>query len=429
MAEMGLDRAPKKRLLPALLGLALVLRLPIFVLDLFHPTRFLTPDSPGHITSALHFHRAFFDSSSELFRLGLIRTPGYPAFIRVVYEVAGQRAWAIILVQIALGVATVGLVYGLAGRLFGLPTAPWASLALAVDPISILLANYVQPEILFTFLLVGGSYIWIRGLQEHNWIFGAAAGIVLGMAVLVRPIGLYLPAILIPASLILYGGAWKRRLAFAFALLLAFSAPVGGWIAHNAQETGVPTLTTVESHNLLYNRAAGAIREDEGISLERARAQLDRELARRVEPQLNEAERSQVATSLAIETLLDHPVGAIKSWTRGAVFLLGGPGRDELLDLLGIRSRTRATSVVLVALEFLVYGLIVAGAIWGVVVLVRERKWPQMTPVVLVIAYFVIISSGANAYSRFRTPLMPFIALLTGYGYHAVLRRFLPAKR
>jgi 4-amino-4-deoxy-L-arabinose transferase-like glycosyltransferase len=377
----------------------------------------------------MNFHQAYFEPSSELFRLGLIRTPGYPALIRMVYAVAGQRPWVIVLVQIAIGVATVGLVYVLAGRLLGPATAPWAALALAVDPISILLVNSVQPEVFFTLLLVGGSYLWVRGFQAGSWGWGAAAGIVFGIAALVRPIGLYLPAILIPLGLILHGGAWKRRLAFAFALLLAFSAPVGSWIAHNAEATGVPTLSTVESINLLYYRAAGALAEDEGISLMEARTRLQQALDQRVGPHLNEAERSQVASSIAVETLLRHPVGAVKSWIRGAVFLLGGPGRDELLRLVGISSRTRATSIALVALEFLVYGMILAGATWGVVALVRERKWRQLTPVLGVIVYFVIISSGPEAYSRFRTPMMPFLALLAGYGYKAVSTRFHPASR
>lgn len=76
--EKESDRMLTKRLLPAIFGLALVLRLPIFVLDLFHPTRFFTPDSQGYISSALNFHRAYFEPNSYFFRLGLIRTPGYP---------------------------------------------------------------------------------------------------------------------------------------------------------------------------------------------------------------------------------------------------------------------------------------------------------------------------------------------------------------
>jgi 4-amino-4-deoxy-L-arabinose transferase-like glycosyltransferase len=422
VAHRELGEEVKPGVVPAILGVAVVLRLPIFILDFFHPSRFFTPDSRGYVTAATNFHQTYFEPTSPLFPLGLLRPPGYPAIIRVVYAVAGDRPWVVILLQIAMGVATVGLVYLLGRRLFGPAVGAWAALALALDPISIILANYVKTEIPFTLLLVGGTLLWVRGLQDHSWGWGATAGIVFGIGVLVRPVSLYLPAVLIPLGLILYGGAWRNRVAFVLAVLLAFSVPVGGWIAHNAEATGVPTLSTAESINLLLHRAAGALAEDRGISVTQARAQLRQELDRRAGPKLNEAERSRVATSLAVRTLLHHPVGAVKTWVRGAFQMFAGPGRDELLVLLGISSHTSGTSVGLVVLEFLIYGLILAGAVWGVRVLVRDRKWTELSLVLAFVFYLVIISSGLNAYSRFRVPVMPFIALLAGCGYQ---QRFL----
>jgi 4-amino-4-deoxy-L-arabinose transferase-like glycosyltransferase len=406
-----------------ILGIALVLRLPIFILDVFHPARFFSFDAHQYVAAATNFHETYFKPASPLFELGLRRTPGYPALIRGVYAIAGDRPWVVILLQIAMGVATVGLVYLLGRRLFGPAVGLWAALALAVDPISIVLANYLQPEIPYTLLLVGGSLLWLRGLQDRSWGWGVAAGIVLGIGALVRPVGLYLPAVLIPVGLILYRDAWKKRLAFVFAVLLAFSIPVGGWIAHNARATGVPTLSTVESINLLYWRAAGALAEGEGISVTQAQAQLERAVAERVRPDMNEAERSQVVSSLAVRTLLDHPVGAVKTWVQGAVLMLAGPGRDELLRLLGISSHAGGVSIALVGLEFLVYGLILAGAVWGVRSLVLGQRWSELILVLAFILYFVVVSSGLNAYSRLRVPAMPFIALLAGCGYHAAISR------
>jgi 4-amino-4-deoxy-L-arabinose transferase-like glycosyltransferase len=429
VAERELGEGAKPELVLTILGIALVLRLPIFILDFFHPDRFFTFDAHGYVTAATNFHQAYFQPDSPLFELGLRRPPGYPGLIRGVYAIAGDRPWVVILLQVAMGVATVGLVYLLGRRLFGPAVGAWAALALAVDPISIVLANYLQPEIPYTLLLVGGSLLWLRGLQDRSWWWGVGAGMVLGLGVLVRPVGLYLPVILIPVSLLLHGGAWRKRLAFVFALLLAFSVPVGGWIAHNARATGVATLSTVESINLLNWRAAGALAEDEGISVTQAQDQLERELAQRVRPDMNEAERSQVAASLAVRTLLRHPVGAVKTWVRGAVAMLVGPGRDELLRLLGISNHAGGTSIALVGLEFLVYGLILAGAVWGVRVLVRDRRWSELALVLAFILYFVIVSSGLNAYSRLRVPAMPFIALLAGCGYNAAIpRRVNPAK-
>lgn len=403
-------------ILPAILGLAFLLRLPLFLLNLGHEERFFTPDSARYVALGTSFEESYFDQTSQLFGFSLLRTPGYPALIRIVYALAGPRPWAVILVQVALGLSIVWLVYLLAARLFGLRAARWAALAFSVDPISIILVSYLQPEVLFTLALVAGTLAWVRGLQERSWGWGLAAGTVFGLAVLVRPIALYLPALLVPAGWFLHGGRWPRRLIFTLSLILAFAAPVGGWVARNVEVTGVPMVSTVESINILFYRAAGAVAEEEGISIDEARARLARLAWQRAGPGLNDAEWARVAGALGVEILLDHPVGAAKTWGKGAVRLLVGPGRDELLRLLGIESRTQLASVLLVGLEVVLYGLVMAGGALGLRQLVKDGRWFELSVLSLFLLYFVVVSSGVEAYSRFRVPMMPFFAVLAGYG-------------
>jgi 4-amino-4-deoxy-L-arabinose transferase-like glycosyltransferase len=406
-------------MLAAILGLALMLRVSLLLFNISSQYRFLTPDSPSYLSVASNLQEAYFDPNSPLFDLGLLRTPGYPAFIKLVSAVADERLWAVILVQVAMGVGTVWLTYLLGLRLFGLLSARLAALSLAVDPISIALASYVQPEVLFTLLLVAGALMWVRGLQERSWVWGVAAGTAFGVSVLVRPVALYLIIVLLPVSWFLHGGARTKRLAFAGSLLLAFAAPAGGWIVHNAQMTGVPILSTTQSVNLLLNGAAGALAEHEELSLAQARAILIRLAEERAGPHLNEAERSRIASSLAVETLLRYPMGTAKTWLKGAARMLLGPGRIELLRLIGVGGG--AWAVVLVGFEFLVLAAILAGGAWGIRVLARERRWWELTVVLVLVLYFLIVSSGAQAYSRFRVPISPFLALLAGWGYASMV--------
>ena len=408
-------------MLVAILGLALMLRVSLLLFNISSQHRFLTPDSPSYLSVASNLQDAYFDPNSPLFDLGLLRPPGYPAFIKLVSAVAGERLWAVILVQVAMGVGTVWLTYLLALQLFGMLSARLAAFALAVDPISIALAGYVQPEVLFTLLLVAGALMWVRGLRQRSWVWGVAAGIAFGVSVLVRPVGLYLLIVLLPVSWFLHDGARTKRLVFTGCLLLAFAAPVGGWILHNAQVTGVPILGTAESVNLLLNGAAGALAEHEELSLAQARARLKRLAEERAGPHLNEAERSRIATSLAVETLLRYPVGMAKTWLKGAARMLLGPGRIELLRLIGVGGG--AWAVVVVGVEFLVLAAILAGGAWGIRVLVRERRWFELTVVLALVLYFLIVSSGAQAYSRFRAPISPFLALLAGWGYASMFAK------
>src|SRR6187455_488476 len=70
---------------------------------------------------------------------------------------------------------------------------------------------------------------------------------------------------------------------------------------------------------------------------------------------------------------------------------------------------------------------VVIGAAMGVIWLALRRVWLPLIPLLLVIAYFVVISAGAEADSRMRIPFFPYLAILFGVG--AVITGSLIAKR
>ncbi|MGH8605295.1 MAG: ArnT family glycosyltransferase, partial [Gammaproteobacteria bacterium] len=175
---------------------------------------------------AHNFAEAFGAGAGELFDLGLKRTPGYPLLIHSVYAIVGVAPSVVVLLQIAFGVATVWLTYLAGLRLFDRQAAWLAALALAVDPISIIMTNYLQPEVFFTSVLVAGSLCWWRGLRERSLWWSAGAGMVLGASTLIRPRALYLPVVLVFVGLILQDSRWPTRLVRSGVFLLAFALPV-----------------------------------------------------------------------------------------------------------------------------------------------------------------------------------------------------------
>jgi hypothetical protein len=413
-----------RRPLPWILLLAVLLRLLLFLAIAPHPDRFYSNDSPSYVDLGMNLAEGFGSQEGELFSLGLFRTPGYPVVIAGGFTLTGDAPWGVILLQIAVGVLTVWVTYVLALRLVRPEAAASAALALAVDPISIILANYLQPETIFTFLLVAGTLLWCKGLQEHSVRWGAGAGALFGIATLVRPVGLYLPIALIPVSLLLYGGQWLRRLVFTLVLVVSFAIPVGGWIARNANVTGVPLLTTADGVSLLYFRAALAVAEDEGIPFQDAQDRLRASFQRQVRPGLNPAQVSRLERSMAIEVLLQRPVASLKTMAEGATLTLIGPGRAELLQLLGDPTPTEISGpvqILLIAAEVAIYGIILIGAVFGCYVVLRTRKYFAAAILLGLIAYFVLATAvGSTGYSRYRVPIMPFIAIMAGAGYSAL---------
>jgi 4-amino-4-deoxy-L-arabinose transferase-like glycosyltransferase len=420
---MGQDTSPtgvegRPQRIAVILALALCLRLGLFLVVAPHPERFFTPDSQGYISLALHFRDAYAGRYADLSNLALVRTPGYPLVINAVYAAAGERPWAVILLQIALSVLTVWLTYVGGLRLFGPRAAWWAAAALAMDPISIIMPSYLQPEVAFTVVLLLGFRCWLGSFGRRAHVRSAGAGVLLGASALVRPISLYLPVFLIPAGWFFHGRR-ARALLISAVLLAAFALPVGGWTAVNYRLAGVPMLSTVQSYSLLFYRAGGALAHDEHLSLREARDRLRTTLNSRVRPSMNRAEISRLRTQLAIETLTEHPVGAWVTFTRGAVVLLAGPGRAELLRLLGAPDplKVAATSHrILVGLELLIQALSLLSAGWGCYALLRARRYFELVTVASFIMYYVVASAGPESYSRFRAPIVPYLALLAGCG-------------
>lgn len=404
---------------------AAVTRVSLFLVADRHPSRFLSPDALQYDRLARNFLDAYVHvRSGSLFDLSLLRTPGYPAFVAAVYAISGRVVAHAIVVEIVLGVATVAITYFLAERLVGRSAATLAAFVLAVDPVSIAMSSNLTTEVLFTFLWVLAALLWARGLQGGSAWWVASAGLVLGAAVLVRPIAAYLPVLLVPLTFVVTRASAGRRALASCALLAAFAVPVGLWLARNATETGVATISTVESVNLLNYRAADALAIDTGVSRDQASLELRSEVAARSAPGANAAEISRVQDSVAFHTLFHHPGGAAKSTVEGFGRVLFGPGRAELLRLVrGYDSpRGAADDALLVVSAGLLFATLALAGV-GIVLLVRGRSWLALACTLTFVAYDILLASGAEGNARLRMPAMPYLAVLAGAGGAWLLRR------
>jgi len=415
---------PQARVLLPLI-LALALRLLFILPALTDPQRLSNiSDATEYVHLAGDLGSAYLDSGSESFEVGLKRTPGYPVFLGVVFAISnGSEAWSIF-IQVLFSVATVWLTYQLARRMFNERVAILSAFALAVSPISVLYAGYFQPEALFTFLLVAAALLWVRVLAEPSWWLAGAAGLTWGVAVLMRPIGLYLLFLVVPVTLALGSQPLRQRIIVCGMIVFGFAIPTGGWIVRNTVATGVPTISTIVGTNFLEYRAAGAYAAEEGLTRIEARDLLLSELQAQNDRELNPAERSDLKRSYGTQILLQHPVGTIKTMIRGAALMMLGPGRSPLYLRLGKADPHVADGRMeqtLAGLGYVMLGIIYAAALVGAVAMWRHRR-RELVVLLTIIVYFLVISSGPEAWARFRFPMMPFIAILAGFGSERVLR-------
>ncbi len=188
----------------------------------------------------------------EAFRVDVYRGPGYPILLAVVARLAGLGLFeASKLVSLSTTVLFVGVSYLLVRRVFSPRTGLITLLLImAVNTFS---WNSTVPssDIPFAWMAVGSLYFMVRGERGPRWFDMIAAGVLAGLAFVMRwngqiaPIFLAAWFVLLPPRLI----GWRQRVGLAALFLLAFVLVAAPWLYANLQLHGSP----------MYNEAAIAV--------------------------------------------------------------------------------------------------------------------------------------------------------------------------
>jgi hypothetical protein len=227
----------------------------------------------------------------------------------------------------------------------------------------------------------------------------------------------------------------KTAMGCAVLILVPYLLLVGGWHMRNYLLTGDSAFSQVFANNMLFYRAAGVIALRDGISLEEAQARLRPTVAIRDGKVDSNA---MMAQGLAI--IREHPLLALRTQISGALTLLLGPGdgvftrmlytipdgRSPSLDFFQLPLRQHLErwlwSKPLPFLAFLLsaaqlvvlYGGI--GLWWGGTLWAKQRVASIHLLLWGIIVYFVVVTAGPEANSRFRVPLMPVLVMYAAAG-------------
>ncbi len=167
----------------------------------------------------------------------LIRLPGYPLFLAAVFKFFGQDNWrAVMLVQAAIDVGSCFVLAEAARRMIGSRAAKVTFALAALCPFT---ANYVATgltETVSIFLISLAILLTIIGLEEEKLSAWALCGIVLAVAIQIRPDGGWLLGAI---GLTILIRMWtipgqRRRLFKAGVVVLALAlAPLVPWTIRN----------------------------------------------------------------------------------------------------------------------------------------------------------------------------------------------------
>ena len=191
--------------------------------------------------------------------LTMMRTPAYPLMLAGLFALFGKSLAAAKLLNVVLTALAAGLLTRVTGRLTANHLAPMAAAALLLLSPPVLLAeSRAGVEIPLMFCIV----LFIERLQHawnedrtRDWI---VAGIVLGLAALVRSTPLLFAVILLPIMWVaMRRNTSLRRIISRWGLLVVgFALVLSPWLARNYSLVGewVPLMTRsgLSAHTGLY---------------------------------------------------------------------------------------------------------------------------------------------------------------------------------
>ncbi len=448
------DSSVKKWLLMVLL-MAFILRLSVPLIA-FETTKdktvFYTTDTPGYLEPARNLivrGEYIRDSLPEIFR-----PPGYPIFL-LPGLLFGSPELLTIACQIILGCLTVFLVYKIAITLFERTDVAIAAAGLyALEPLSIVYTSLMMTETLFAFLMMLSVSLLIRYLKEARLTFFCMAASVLSAAIYVRPVGYFLPIIIVMVLLAVFAVRKqinKKLLIHACIFLVISMLPLFAWQARNKIETGYSGFSSQKDEFLFVVGQAVSARL-QGISVIEHKKRTGWSYwngpggyyAKHPEHHSwQEAQIHRHRGSEGLRLILDNPWQYLQVHLRGTLLMTGLTGWGTWLVMFKVENPDSAFNMKLrdpTSLGFMwhffssaniiVWGNLLLGVMllmyWLLAIyalLLRNVRGKLGIILLVIVGVYLLLTPAAWPDSRFRHPVMPIVCVLAAYGLCSIAAR------
>ncbi len=420
-------QASDKRALVVCFLLALVVRTGVVTVQ----SNKLEADTDGYrqLAENLRTHGTLGFQQVDGVRPTAFRPPLYPVLLSVFVRNGELVLSRVAMLHVALGGLTAAGVWA-AARMTGLQRGAWVSaVVVAIDPLLLNSTPAVMTETLAALLAIA-AFLALHYASDRNSIrTWFAAGAILGLAALCRPVFLASAGLMFLAILVRSFGARSpnraeqsgiARVQPAVAFLLGIALLFAPWIARNASLLDRVVIAT--SHGgytmLLGNNPSfyQHLRKPASTrGLWRADA-LDRELiALQEKNEWTETEYDRWAGKQATQFIQADATGFLLAATHRISRLWGFTPTQLSADESKARRWTRYGVGAW-------YAVVLGLAIWGLIRFRRESTRQAKRWLVLFALSFTIMHAVYWCDLRMRTPLMPLIAVAAGWGCESFLR-------
>jgi 4-amino-4-deoxy-L-arabinose transferase-like glycosyltransferase len=371
--------------------------------------------SPEYMNLAHNLSLGIFSQSPHPpFVPDTFRTPGYPVFLNVLFRL-GDVQW-VALVQILLASATVVLTYLLAKRISGrIEVGVLAAVLLMMSITNFVYAMTLDAETLLTFILVSAVYLYMYiEDREPKVLSYALLGLLLGIGILVKPVLVFVPALLGLCTLITRNPS--RRVLPVVVMGLTVLLVTVPWLARNAQIADVWGISTVSSYNFYQFYIPSFIAYRDAVPLDTARAAFE-SLHPHIPHDTQDIRYAPAMRAAVAEAILEDP-GAYLGFHLS--FLEMFFKTSGYLDLPAVFTWVR-TSVPVPSSDNALE-IAVLEEFWGKLFLyialfsaffIRPLRWYFVLGILIL--YFAVAAGPVSLYAaaRLRMPINPLWAILT----------------
>lgn len=380
-------------------------------------------DAPPLADMAQYHDRAVYMREHQAFGPDALRGPGYPLLLASAYSALGESNWAARVANSIVGCLLI-LATGLLARACGCGGRAWvASAIVAVYPGFLLSNLYLMSDTFYTLLAVTCLLLLVAAQAVR--VAALAAGVTLGVSLLVRSAGLVLVPALAAAwtlDLVRRQVSWRELVAKSVLATVGCAAVLAPWLVFTSRVAGRPVLDTTSGYNALVGanpRATGRLELQNGQWI--------------VETYMlgaaSVADAELQGVRAAGRWARENPGRWLKLGVAKLAYLWGLEGREHSAlyshqyfgELHGVVVRAWGLAVLIS------FPVVVAAAIGGAVA--APGGW---TPIRAAIATVIVVTSALHVLSfgesRFHLPLVPLMAAVMPLGWTLSMRRLTPVR-
>lgn len=395
--------------------IALFLKL-IILIHISGKYDFKSPDSQSYLLLSKNLTESYLNGNNVYTNFSLLRTPGYPFFLNIFSASTFKVVFSQILLSFAISIVLVLIVK----KLSGTKSKEISFIVFIISQLETSLFVYsyrILTEMLFAFFITLFIYLLLVLNSIRKVLYVPSIFVVLVSLILVRPIGI---VFLIVFAVLIFITPNRN---FYIVLFLTSLLIIGSYSFHNYSRSGIFAMSTVQNHNLLMYEGVGAkaISESSALGITQNSEFNLRSYTLGENPSADATDKYNFSRGL--ELILENKTSFIRLHLVGIAKILFGPNRFELKELFSAISPSFESGFLdnLVVIFSLLITLFISFLGFISAIYFFKHKDTRFLSVFLFV--YLIFTSGANAYGRFRVPIAPILIIFTSLLINEVYKK------